>query len=341
MSRAEYLKVVRPVVRYFEDQGLPVIARRDKHDVKSAWILQGKDEFGTSLEGSEFTQLDVLAFSWNSDSPITTKAVECKLADSPGKSIELVLGQAARQRFLFDQVYVAVQSGEIGNRQSMLSDLGLGWISVDESGSVDIRRNPEHKRSFDRDRYNKQVLPRLALPLTFLDSFGPPIRYGETRRGGIWVAKELTKDPGLHVQMSGWFDQREQSSFLGLNIEHKETFRRILQQHLDLAKVSLMLKELDSCRYEIRLQKDLTPKARNAQDIPIELKNRTDAKELLDKIDGLLQERRFRPHFFIVRRFVTGRDLKRDQVYHQVEEVSADLKSLITYLKEISEKHDA
>ena len=285
MRRAEYLRVVQPVISYFEKKGLPVIAKRD---TRNGDILRGKDEFGVSLEESEFSRPDVLAFNWRSDPLITTEAVECKLANSSGKSVEGALGQAASYQILFDHVYVAVQSGEIGYRESILSELGLGWISVDKSGDVDIRRLPEHRRRFDMDQFNKQVLPRLVLPLAFLEVFGRPIGYGETREGGIWVAKELARDPDMHLQVSSWFDRSEQASYIGLNIEYKETLRAILRQDPDLEKLSRMLKELDSSGYEICLTKDPNPKPRNAKDIPIKLEDKTDTKEVFNKIANLL-----------------------------------------------------
>jgi hypothetical protein len=84
----------------------------------------------------------------------------------------------------------------------------------------------------------KQVFPRTVLPLAFIEAFSAPVKFGETRDGGIYVAKEIAKEPWIHIQMNSSFENETRESFLGLNIEHKDTFRAILGGRPELAEMS-------------------------------------------------------------------------------------------------------
>jgi len=311
----EYVWLVKPVIDCFERQwNLPVIAIRKQN----GGDLHGSDEFGISMDNEDM-RVDVLGFNWDAKGRVATKAVEAKLIpNSPARSIDHALGQAINYQVLFDEVYVAVESGGIGaHRESVLSDLGLGWLSVDKSGNVKEQKKPEPRKRFDRNQYNKQVLPRLLPPLVFLKIFRPPIKYGITRHGGIYVAKEPT--PKFHIQINAWFDPNSKAPFIrsgiGFNIEHKDTFRAIIKKKPDLPEVSRILKELAFNNYEIALVKVPNPHYRGALDVPIDLTDKTDSKEIFRKIKQVLpQDSGYRPHLAVFKEFLPeGKDIKKDE----------------------------
>lgn len=159
-----------------------VCARRTHYSQRKGWIR-------FFLAESQLKhQVDVLTFNWNIDPPISATAIECKFSNSVGKSIAEALGQAVTYQLTFDRVIIATQREqkheEISRWEVILSELGLGWISVHENGIVDIRKEPKPKHLFILEEYNKNVLPRLLLPLSFLHVFKSPIRY---RRNTQWV----------------------------------------------------------------------------------------------------------------------------------------------------------
>jgi len=331
----EYTQLVKPVVDYFERQwNLPVIATRKQNGGR----FHGSDEFGISMDNEDM-RVDVLGFNWDVEGRIATKAVEAKLIpDSPARSVDHALGQAINYQVFFDEVYVAVESGGIGeHRESVLSDLGLGWLSVDKSGNVKEQKKPEPRKRFDRNKYNKQVLRRLLPPLVFLhgEIFGPPIKYGTTRRGGIYVAKELV--PKFHIQVNAWFDPNPRKPFIhsgiGFNLEHKPSFRAIFEKKPKSAEVSRMLKELVSNNYEIALVKVPNPHYRGALDVPIDLTDKTDSKEIFRKIKQVLpQDSRYRPHLAVFKEFLPeGKDIKKDEALQLAQVARTEIKPISEY----------
>jgi len=329
----EYIKLVKPVVDYFERQwNLPVIAIRKQNGGR----FHGSDEFSISMDNEDM-RVDVLGFNWDVEGGIATKAVEAKLIpDSPARSVDHALGQAINYQVLFDEVYVAVESGGIGrHRESVLSDLGLGWLSVDKSGNVKEKNKPEPRKRFDRNQCNEQVLRRLLPPLVFLEIFGPPIKYGMTRYGGIYVAKELV--PKFHIQINAWFDPYSKAPFIrsgiGFNIEHKDTFRAIIKKKPDLPEVSGILKELAFNDYEIALVKVPNPHPKNAPDVPMKLPDKTDAEGIFRTIKRVLpRESRFRPHLAVFKEFLPeGRDIKKDAALQLARVAQTEIKPISEY----------
>lgn len=103
-------------------------------------------------------------------------------------------------------------------------------------------------------------------------------------------------------------------------------------------RLSLALRP--ATKIQVLLTKDPNPKPRKAEDIPIELKDETDAREVFDKIANLLGEKRYRPHFFTKKEFLRSGNILRDQAFRLAKDAYADLKPLITYFNEILERRE-
>ena len=334
-KRNEYLQLVKPIVEFFEKRNLPVIAKREKNTGR---ILYGSDEFGVSPTRGEIMRVDVLAFQWNAHGRVVSKAVEAKLYQgSPAQSVGYALRQAASYQVLFNEVYVAVEKGKIGYYESMLSDLGLGLIFVDNSSNVEVQLEPKPSRRFSMKEYRRQVVPRLVPPLAFLEVFGPPIKFGLTRDGQLYAVKELA-DPKLHIQFNaGVADGDKARSYIGFNLEHKNAFRAILRKKPDIATISRMLKELVSNGYEVTLVKVPNPHPKNARDVPIKLADKTNAKEIFRKVKPVLEkDSGFRPHLAIYKEFLQiGQDISREEALQLTREAVAEISPLSSYVCEL------
>jgi len=336
-KRNEYLQLVKPVVEFFEKRNLPVIAKREKNTGR---ILYGSDEFGVSPIKGEIMRVDVLAFKWGADKRVVSKAVEAKLCrGSPAQSVGYALRQAVSYQVLFNEVYVAVEKGEIGYYESILSDLGLGLIFVDNSSNVEVQLEPKPSRRFSMEEYRRQVVPRLVPPLAFLDRaiFGPPIKFGLTRDGQLYAVKELA-DPKLHIQFNaGVADGEKPRSYIGFNLEHKNAFRAILRKKPNEATISQMLKELVSNGYEVSLVKVPNPHPKNARDEPIKLTDKTNAKEIFRKVEPILEkDSGFRPHLAIYKEFLQiGQDIGREEALQSTREAVAEISPLSSYVCEL------
>jgi hypothetical protein len=348
-AQEENRRLVKPLVTFFDRiKNLPVIAKRDD----TGPFLAGSDEFGIEIDG-ENKRVDVLVFSWDSEGYLCTKAVEAKLASSPSRSIEEALGQATDYQALFDEVYVATQEGNIGNHHlSLLSDLGLGWFSVTPNGDVKERLIPDHKRRFDSGEYIRQVAPRLTVALAFLTLFDQekPIRFGMTGAGGIYVAKEYTP-VSPHIQLNAWFEPKTQLWFdpdrkpfagIGFNLEHKPGWRAILQSKPDLPKISRTLRDLTSLDYDVRLVKVPNPHPKNAQDIPIELIDKTSAAEIFQKVEQVLKpSSKFRPHLTVSKKFLeTTHEVPRSEALEVASKSRIEIERLISCFCDDSESCD-
>jgi len=334
-KRNEYLQLVKPVVEFFEKRNLPVIAKREKNTGR---ILYGSDEFGVSPTKGEIMRVDAVAFEWGADGRVVSKAVEAKLYQgSPAQSVGYALRQAASYQVLFNEVYVAVEKGEIGYHESILSDLGLGLIFVDNSSNVEVQLEPKPSRRFSMEECRKQVVPRLVPPLAFIDVFGQPVKFGLTRDGQLYAVKELA-DPKLHIQFNaGVADGEKARSYIGFNLEHKNAFRAILRKKPDEATISRMLKELVSNGYEVSLVKVPTPHPKNARDEPIKLTDKTNANEIFRKVKPVLKkDSGFRPHLAIYKEFLQiGQDIGREEALQSTREAVAEISRLSSYVCEL------
>ncbi|RLC70418.1 MAG: hypothetical protein DRI26_07180, partial [Chloroflexi bacterium] len=180
-----------PVSEHFLEQGFFVFS--GAKDAKEKHQITGTSEFGVHLEGRDET-VDVLAVKWAENGEIHSVAVECKLQQTVRTSAGAALQQATDYQLFFDEVYIATQQGQLGDKESVLRALGIGHIGVElSSGKVEITLPADFRNGdrFDLARNVEQVIPRAVLPLVFKEVFGLPLRYMDASRGGLWVAKDV------------------------------------------------------------------------------------------------------------------------------------------------------
>ena len=213
-----------PVTEYFLEQGFFVLsgARKRKDQIV------GTSEFGIKLDGKNET-VDVLAVEWAENGEIHSVAVECKLYNTAREGVGASLHQATDYQLFFDEVYVATQTGELRDKESVLRALGLGHMSVDlQSKKVDITFPAQFRNTdrFDLAQNAKQVVPRAVLPLVFRDVFGLPLRYMDASRGGLWVATDVVRN--VQYNAGGHYDYGR--THFAINIEFIEDLRQIIRK---------------------------------------------------------------------------------------------------------------
>jgi len=260
MSQAAGEKELYPYVSaHFISQGYFVVSGCRKPGV------EGTSEFGFVVDDQDM-RADVVAARWDDAHQLETVAVECKRLGSMTRSLGAGLWQAIDYQVAFDRVFIATEdSGKTGNKRSVMESLGIGHLSVGiESKKCEVLSYGEFRNGdrFDELVRARQVVPRLALFLAFRDVFGLPLRYGETFAGGGYIAKNVAAD----IQYNSWFDANSGKSYFGINIEHIDSFRKILAS-ADWGRFQRCLELLEGCN--LTLVKDPVPAWRSPQSVRI------------------------------------------------------------------------
>jgi len=195
--------------------------------------IDGRDEFGVPTpEGGQWRLVDVVAARWGQQSLVDAVAVECKRAGSLRDSVNAALGQATDYQTCFRQVHVATEPGELRDKRSVLEGLGLGHILVDtvrQEAQFSLWPPAAESVRFEPSLHDQFVAPRLAVALAFQEGFedvAGVLRYGETRRGHIYVAKAVIRN----LQWNAWWDETDRTVACGINIEHKADVRQITER---------------------------------------------------------------------------------------------------------------
>lgn len=234
MAKVNEKILYAPVSDYFLKQDYFVLSGAQKHGII------GTSEFGIELKRGKHETMDIVAARWTKTGNVHSVAVECKLHDTARESAGASLHQATDYQLFFDEVYIATQAGELGDKESVLRVLGVGHISVNlKSNEVRLLLPADIRNSqrFNTLENARQVTPRLALPLVFTDVFGPPIRYMDARQG-LWVAKDIVSR--VQYNAGGTIKGR---IYFAINIEFIQDLRQIAK-NVNKAKLSSCLQAL-------------------------------------------------------------------------------------------------
>lgn len=293
-SQLDEKELYPPVSDYFMNQGYFVVSGSHKYDIV------GTSEYGLLIEGQDM-RVDIAAARWDADHQIQAVAVECKRVGQMSRSLGAGLWQATDYQVAFDKVFIATEVlGDAGNKTSVIKSLGVGHLGVDiarNACEVMVDSDFRNRNRFNESVWEKQVAPRLVMLLAFRDALGIPVRYGETFGGSGYIAKDM----GGNVQYNCWFDKASRRSYFGINIEHINTFRRILKT-TDWGQLQRQLKRLKTHR--LMLTKDAVPGWRAAADTKLlgpvpcnEVKLTSLRKAIEDVIND--RPRQWRPHLTI------------------------------------------
>jgi hypothetical protein len=261
--------------------------------------IDGRDEFGVPTpEGGQWRLVDVVAARWGQQSLVDAVAVECKRAGSLRDSVNAALGQATDYQTCFRQVFVATEPGELHDKRLVLESLGLGHIVVDQvRGQAEFSSWPptaENAR-FSSSAHDQFVAPRLALALAFQEAFEDIVsvlRYGETRRGHIYLAKAVVGN----LQWNCWWDEIDRTVSCGINVEHKADTRRITER-LEPTLLANALRELLP-HYRLMATKAAVPGRANAPEpfiYPRSQARQVDTLRLLAGVKEVLPDKAWRP----------------------------------------------
>jgi len=261
--------------------------------------IDGRDEFGVPTpEGGQWRLVDVVAARWGQQSLVDAVAVECKRAGSLRDSVNGALGQATDYQTCFRQVFVATEPGELYDKRLVLESLGLGHIVVDQvRGQAEFSSWPptaENAR-FSSSAHDQFVAPRLALALAFQEAFedvGGVLRYGGTRRGGIWLARAVVGN----LQWNCWWDETDKTAASGINVEHKADMR-LITERLEPALFARALQEVPP-RYRLWAMKVRVPGRTGAPApfiYPHSEARKVDAATLLSAVKEVLPDKAWRP----------------------------------------------
>jgi len=284
-----------PVSDYFLQQGFFVFSGAKKHQIL------GTSEFGVKLDGRNET-IDVLAVEWTENGEIHSVAVECKLYNTAREGVGASLYQATDYQLFFDEVYVATQTGELRDKESVLKALGLGHLSVDLQSKKVVITFPAQFRNtdrFDLAHNVRQVVPRAVLPLVFRYVFpNLTLRYMDASRGGLWVATDVVSN--VQYNAGGHYDYRR--THFAINIEFIEDLRQIVRK-VDKDKLRSCLHALDD-RHMVELSIDEMRTDRRLSTPVRSYANRVDLEHLLNEIEKGTQlptggRRKSKPHFIV------------------------------------------
>lgn len=320
-------ELYKPVSDYFIKQGYFVVSGCRKDDIV------GTSEFGLLIEGQGM-RVDITAGRWHGDQ-LEVIAVECKRVGTMSRSLGAGLWQATDYQVAFDKVFIATEAaGEAGNKRAVIKSLGIGHLSVDMARNTCKILLDSHLRNrdrFDESVWASQVAPRLVMFLAFRDTIGIPVRYGETFRGGGYIAKDM----GGNIQYNCWFDKAKQRSYFGINIEHINSFRNILKT-VDWHHLQRELKALRT--HTLMLTKDPVPSWRASTDVklvgPMPC-HEVDVTELRMAIMNIIQEhpRRWRPHLTIsAPLWVYDKNLSRESCVTRINSAKNELSEAMRLL---------
>jgi hypothetical protein len=299
--------------------------------------IEGTDEFGVPVpEGGQWRQVDVFGCRWNLEGSPETVAVECKRASTVRDSVNAALGQATDYQLYFHQVYVATETGPLVDRTNVLAALALGHIEVETEGQA--RFNPQieptYNPRFDDHRYSRYVKPRAAIALAFQEVFdrasSAPLRYGDVRAGGIWLAKAVAGN----LQWNCWFDPTDESVACGINLEHKGDIQRILRG-LDGPALSSALGQL-AVGYQVRVAKHPLPRRRRAPDrviLPRQQARKIHIDDLRAALGSPLADPKWGPHLNLYTRpWNTAEPLQRWEYADRLRQVRQTLDPVMNVL---------
>lgn len=328
-SQLDEKELYAPVSDFFMKQGYFVASGCNKPGI------QGTSEFGVLIEGQDM-RVDIAAARWDNVHQVESIAVECKRLGSMRRSLGAGLWQATDYQVAFDKVFIATEaSGEAGNKRSVNESLGLGHISVDVNTrecQILLDGASRSKNRFDESVRTSQVAPRLVMFLAFRDALGTPLRYGETFGGGGYIAKDM----GGNIQYNCWFDKSVGKSYFGINIEHINSFRKVLRV-MDWTRFQHYLKELKAHR--LTLTKDPVPRWRSPREVrllgPIschEVETLLLRKTIADVVADL--PRQWRPHMTITAPlWIYDKTLSKETCVSKINAAKDELSELIGVLK--------
>lgn len=268
--------------------------------------IDGRDEFGVPTpEGGQWRLVDVVAVKWGEQSLVDAVAVECKRVGGLRDSINAALGQATDYQTCFGQVFVATEAGEPRDKRFVLESLGLGHIVVDSvhhRAEFSLWPPGVQYARFEPSLHDQFVAARLAVALAFQEAsedVASVLRYGGTRRGGIWLARAVVGN----LQWNCWWDGTDRTVACGINVEHKADTRRIAER-LEPARLAKALQDLPP-HYRLWAIKVPVPSRAGASApfiYPHSEARKVDAVRLLAATKEVLPDRAWRPQINIYTR---------------------------------------
>jgi len=235
----------KPVEDMFANKGYLSISSRKKFAHERV-----HGAFGVDVHGS-IKEIDVVAFKW-ADGEIEAKAVECK-AGKTWEDVGAALGQATAYQRLISDVYVATQTAEkdLRHTESILRELGLGYISV-ENGKAEEIFHPSHNIRFNQKEFELQVKRKAMALLGFQEILGRGnFQFGQVDQPrDIWVSSlepcNMMCSPRPKEERTFWF---------ALDIESKPAVRSIFST-VEPKRIHKLLSELplgyELCLWKLR-----------------------------------------------------------------------------------------
>ena len=140
----------------------------------------------------ESKRVDVAAANWRSDIHLQAAAVECKLG-SDWDAVGQALNQAIAYQTVFPEVYIAAQTSRdsLAHMETVLSDLGVGYIRVIDRETARIELEPSHNTLLNQTQFRLQVLNRLGRLVVCSKHWEGDIRSGRTDTTGFWIAGKV------------------------------------------------------------------------------------------------------------------------------------------------------
>jgi len=283
--------------------------------------------FGVNVHGAP-KKIDVVAFR-AADGDIEAKAVECK----PGKTWEAAgeaLGQATAYQRLFPEVYVATQANEesLKHVESLLRELGLGYISVKEDGEAEEIFPPSHNIRFNQKEYELQVKGKAIALLACHDVLGSDnFQFGRADKPGqIWVSSLEPCNISCSIEEGEIF-------WFVLNIESKHAVQQIFSK-VEFEELYKLLSNLPS-GYEIRLWKFLSyrPKRYDEEETMTMLTSKLKLHDVTSYIDKI-KEWNWEAHVQIGKNYVFDVLLK-DTFASKLKEIMSGLSPLQVFLNNL------
>lgn len=235
-------EVVSAVCAFFKEKGFLTLPDDDRD-----W---GK----LTVWDHRLREPDIVAFKWEDEFSLVTKAIECKAGGSRGPILEAV-DQASSYKKHFHWAYIATgkPSRDIVDDIAFLKSLhGLGYIPVDADSSCSVDENGIHE--VESDYLNTDLaLPlyehtrqKLVMVLAFADEFGNDVGLSFDGHEGY-----LNTNEKLQYNINSYLPDFEVR--FGFNIEKSPNVRGILKDRVgDLVDSA---KRLDLTGYKFRLRK--------------------------------------------------------------------------------------
>lgn len=313
----------KPIEDMFLKKGYFSISARKKFPSERV-----HSSFGVNVHGAR-KKIDVVAFR-AADRDIEAKAVECKMGQTWEAAGE-ALGQATAYQRLFPDVYVATQATEesLKHVESLLRELGLGYISVTEDGQAQEIFPPSHNIRFNQKEYELQVKGKAIALLACHEVLGSDnFQFGRADNPcQIWVSSLEPCNISCSIDEGDIF-------WFALNIESKPVVHRIFSK-VEVEELYELLSNLPPS-YEIWLWKfsSYRPKRYDEEKTETMLTSKLKLHDVAVYIDKI-KELNWEVHVQIGKNYVFDVLLK-ETFASKLKEIMSELSSLHVFLNNLA-----